>query len=134
MSTEANRQIATEFFRRYDAHDIEGVLALLADDATYWLAGKPGSNRTAGTRTKDEMAAIFRLMDEHLKAPLRMKVKGAVAEGDRVAVEAESYGELRNGRVYAQEYHVLMTIRDGRIAAVREYMDTAHVQAVWYTR
>jgi ketosteroid isomerase-like protein len=57
-----------------------------------------------------------------------------VAEGDRVAVEAESYGELRNGRVYAQEYHVLMTIRDGKIAAVREYMDTAHVMAVWYTR
>lgn len=134
MTTETNRQIATEFFRRYDAHDIEGVLDLLADDATYWLAGKPGSNRTAGLRTKAEMAGIFRLMDEHFKAPLRMTVKGTVAEGERVAVEAESYGELRNGRVYAQEYHVLMTIRDGRIAAVREYMDTAHVQAVWYTR
>ena len=88
----------------------------------------------AAAMTKTEMAGIFRLMDEHFKSPLRMTVKGTVAEGDRVAVEAESYGELRNGRVYAQEYHVLMTIRDGRIAAVREYMDTAHVQAVWYTR
>jgi ketosteroid isomerase-like protein len=134
MNTEANRHIATEFFRRYDARDIDGVLDLLADDATYWLAGKPGTNRTSGLRSKAEMAGIFRLMDEHLKSPLRMTVKGTVAEGDRVAVEAESYGELRNGRVYAQEYHVLMTIRDGKIAAVREYMDTAHVMAVWYTR
>ena len=56
------------------------------------------------------------------------------ARCDRVAVEAESYGELRNGRIYAQEYHLLMTIQGGKIRAVREYMDTAHVQAVWYTR
>lgn len=134
MNTEDNRLIATEFFRRYDSGNIPGVLELMADDITYWLAGKPGSNATAGPRTKAEMAAIFQRMGERLEGPLRMKVKGTVAEGDKVAVEAESLGQLRNGRVYNQEYHVLFTIRGGKIAAAREYMDTAHVDAIWYTR
>ena len=88
---------------------------------------------SAGVRSKQEMATIFRRMGRALKdGRLRMQVKQTTAEGDRVAVEAESYGELANGRVYNQEYHVLLTIREGKIAAAREYMDTAHVNAVWY--
>jgi ketosteroid isomerase-like protein len=61
-----------------------------------------------------------------------MTVKGMVAEGDRVAVEAESHGELANGRVYRQSYHFLFEFRGGRISAVREYLDTQHAHAVWY--
>ena len=134
MSIEDNRRIALAFFERCDAGDIPAMLDLLADDITYWLAGKPGSNATAGARSKAEMADIFRRMEAAMTGPLRMAVKGTVAEGDWVAVEARSRGELRNGRVYEQEYHVLFTLRDGKIAAAREYMDTAHVNAIWYTR
>jgi ketosteroid isomerase-like protein len=131
---ETNRNTALEFFRRFDANDIPGVLDLMADDIGYWLAGKSGSNATAGrVHDKEEMAAIFRRMLRALKdGRLRMNVKNTTAEGDRVALEVESYGELLNGRIYNQEYHVLMTIRDGKIAGAREYMDTAHVDAVWY--
>ncbi|TWO69987.1 nuclear transport factor 2 family protein [Caenimonas sedimenti] len=131
---DTNRHTALEFFRRFDADDIPGVLDLMADDIAYWLGGKPGTNATAGrVHTKQEMADIFRRMTRALKdGRLRMTVKNTTAEGDRVAVEAESYGELLNGRVYNQEYHVVMTIRNGKIAAAREYMDTAHVNAVWY--
>ena len=135
MTPEDNRRIATEFFRRHDAGDTQGALDLMADDCRYWLAGKPGANASAGlTHDKTQMADIFRRMNEAMTGPLRMTVKSTIAEGDRVAVEATSRGELKNGRVYDQEYHVLFTIRDGKIAAAREYMDTQHVQQVWYTR
>jgi uncharacterized protein len=134
MNIEENRKVATEFFRRHDTGDTRGALDLMTDDCIYWLAGKPGSNASAGRRTKAEMEGIFQRMAERMTGPLRMTVLGTVAEGEKVAVEARSRGELRNGRVYEQEYHVLMTIRDGRIAAAREYMDTQHVQAIWYKR
>ena len=134
MSIEDNRNVAIEFFRRHDSGDTQGALDLLAHDCTYWLAGKPGSNATTGLRTKEEMADIFRRMAERMEGPLRMTVDGTVAEGDKVAVQARSRGQLRNGRVYEQEYHVLMTIRGGEIASAREYMDTQHVQDIWYTR
>jgi hypothetical protein len=34
----------------------------------------------------------------------------------------------------ANEYHVLMTIRNGKISVVREYLDTQHVFATWFQR
>jgi hypothetical protein len=43
MSIEDNRRIALSFFERCDAGDISAMLDLLAEDITYWLAGKPGS-------------------------------------------------------------------------------------------
>ena len=134
MSTESNRQTAIAFFHHHAAGQAQSALALLADDCSYWLAGKPGGNPPAGPHSKAEMAEIFRLMAQHMSGPLRMEVTGTVAEGDKVAVEVRSRGELRNGRVYENEYHVLMTIQGGKIAAAREYMDTLHVKAIWYTR
>jgi ketosteroid isomerase-like protein len=132
---EQNRQVVIDFYRRFDAGDMTGVLDLMADDCGYWLAGKAGTSATAGiVHTKAQMADVFDRMAQHLEGPLRMVVKSTVAEGDKVAVEAESRGQLRSGRVYNQEYHALMTIRDGKIAAVREYMDTEHVLATWYRR
>ena len=130
--TQANRAVAESFYRRFDANDIPGALDLMADDLSFWIAGKPGANPSAGVHTKEEMAAIFRRMVKRLNGGLRMTVKEVTAEGERVALEVESYGELLNGRVYNQEYHALMTIRDGKIASVREYMDTQHVHDVWY--
>jgi uncharacterized protein len=43
----------------------------------------------------------------------------------------ESYGELSSGRVYNNEYHMLLTIRGEKISAVREYHDTQHKVATW---
>jgi ketosteroid isomerase-like protein len=132
MGIEQNKQLAAEFFARLTANDPTGALALVADDATWWIPGKPGALPAAGVHTKQGITRIIQTMVEQLKGGLRMTVKSAIAEGDRVALEVESYGELRNGRVYNQEYHVLMTIRDGKIDAVREYLDTQHAFAVWF--
>eukprot|EP01034_Spumella_vulgaris_P000090 gene90-119_t len=89
-TTETNRQTAIDFYTRFDAGDTAGVLALMADDCAYWLAGVPGSNATAGLRTKAEMADIFSRMAQAMTGPLRMTVHNTVAEGDQVAVMAES--------------------------------------------
>jgi ketosteroid isomerase-like protein len=132
MSIEQNKQVATEFFTRYNANNIDGALDTIADDVNWWLAGKPGQSRVAGPKTKEQMAQIFRTMGEQLKDGLRMAVKSLIAEGDRVALEVESHGELKNGRFYDNEYHVLLTVRGGKISAAREYYDTHHVHAIWF--
>jgi len=44
-----------------------------------------------------------------------------------VAVEAESYAELHNGRLYRNSYHFLFELEDGKIKLIREYLDTQHV-------
>ena len=60
-----------------------------------------------------------------------MTVKNAIAEGDLVALEVESHGELTNGRTYHNEYHTLMRVFADQIREVREYSDTQHAHMVW---
>ncbi len=132
MTTERNKQLATEFFTLLGAGDIAGALDRTTDDLSYWIAGKPGAIPTCGTKDKKQMARLFEAMLSALEVGLPMTVKGATAEGDRVALELESRGRLKNGRVYNNEYHILLRFRDGKICAVREYLDTQHVHDTWF--
>ena len=133
MSTEQNKQLVAEFFGRFNARDLAGALDILADDVNWWIVGKPEASPAAGDHNKEQIAALLTNMARQLENGLDMTVKGMVAEGDRVAVEVESYGALKNGRVYNNLYHMLMTIRDGKIHELREYLDTEHVIATWFT-
>ena len=131
MSTELNRQRCHELFARLSAGDLDAVMSLLADDAIWRIPGKPELNRAAGDYDKKRLRRLFERMLSQLPAGLEMNVLGTVSEGDRVAVEAESIGDLMNGRQYRQQYHFLITFRDGKIASVREYLDTQHAFDVW---
>jgi ketosteroid isomerase-like protein len=132
MSIEANKRLTAEFFARFSANDIDGVLDTMTDDATWWIAGKPGLAPTAGVKSKAEIARVFDRLLGQLKSGLKMTVKGSIAEGDQVAVQLESHGELKNGRIYNNEYHTLVTFRGERICAVLEYLDTQHVFATFF--
>jgi ketosteroid isomerase-like protein len=134
MSVEENKRIATEFAARFSANDMIGALDMIADDATWWIAGKPDHVPGAGIFTKQQVAGLFRRMAEQFPRGLQMKIKGMISEGEKVAVELESYGELPDGRVYNNEYHMLLTIRDGKISEMREYHDTQHKVATWFPR
>jgi len=47
-----------------------------------------------------------------------------------VALEAESYGVRADGKVYCNQYHYLIIVRDGLIIERREYLDTIHAKAL----
>jgi uncharacterized protein len=126
-----NKQTAAELFARLSAGDVAGALALMTDDVTWRLPGKPEQTPAAGVYDKARLGRLFGRMLSQLEDGLKMTVLGAIAEGEHVAVEAESRGDLRNGRQYRQEYHFLIAFRDGKIAAVREYLDTHHAFDVW---
>jgi uncharacterized protein len=131
MTTQHNKQTAAEFFARFSAGDVPGAVGLLSTDATWWIAGKPELFPAAGCYTKEEITKLFARMTRRLKDGLSMTVKNAIAEGDLVALEVESHGELTNGRVYHNEYHTLMRVFAGEIHQVREYSDTQHAHATW---
>jgi ketosteroid isomerase-like protein len=131
VSTDSNRATAQRFFELFSASDIDGVLGLMTDDATWRIPGKKELTPTAGVYTKERIGRLFRRMLDNLTGGLRMTVLSSVAEGDRVALEVTSSGDLKNGRLYRQEYHLLMEFRDGKICAVREYLDTQHAHDVW---
>jgi ketosteroid isomerase-like protein len=132
VSAADNRKAAEELFARLSAGDVPGALATMTDDATWLAAGRRELLPAAGSYSKEKLARLFNAMLGQLKNGLKMTVKSMIAEGDRVALEAESYGELKNGRVYNQHYSFVIEFRGGKICAVREYLDTQHAHAVWY--
>ena len=131
MTIEDNKRSAAELFARFSASDIPGVLALMTDDVTWRVPGKPELSPVAGIYNKERLERLFNRMLAQLESGFQMTVLGLLAEGNNVAVEVESQGDLRNGRKYRQQYHFLITFREGRIASVREYLDTHHAFDVW---
>jgi len=126
------KHTTAQLFERISAGDTEGALALMTDDMAWRMPGKPELTPTAGMYDKARLRRLFGRMFERMEGPLQMTVLDSIAEGDRVAVEVESRGDLRNGRQYRQQYHFLIAFRDGKIRAVREYLDTHHAHDVWF--
>ena len=116
MTPEENKKLVLKFFACFSASDIAGALDLMTDDASWWISGKPEDLPAAGDHNKKQIAGLFYRMADQLVNGLKMTVTGLVAEGDKVAVEVKSLGELQNGRIYNNQYHMLMTVRDGKIS------------------
>jgi uncharacterized protein len=131
MSIRENKAIAFKFFDRFTAGDIQGALDAMADDATWWIPGKPERSPSAGVYSKERIGRLFDRMVAALEDGLTMTVVSSIGEGNHVALEVVSSGNLRNGRQYRQEYHMLLSFEGGKIATVREYLDTQHANDVW---
>jgi len=130
MSAEDNKKIVLGLFENLSSGNADAMLALMADNATWTVMGRPDRFALAGTKTKAQFAELFKGIGSVMPKGLRVTPKALTAEGDRVAVEAESYGEHANGKIYNNQYHFLVEVRDGKVQAVREYLDTIHAQDV----
>ena|ERR1700712_1933919 len=132
MGIAQNKQLVSDFFERFGADDTAGALALMSDDATWWIAGKPDLPGVHGLLSKAQVTKMFESMSTLFERGMRMNVKSMIAEGDKVSAEVASDGPLKDGRVYQNEYHIALSIRDGKIASVREYLDTQYTAALFY--
>jgi uncharacterized protein len=104
----------------------------LTDDATWWVQGS--IEGLSGSYTKQQMIeALPNFKNIYTNGALELKPKGMIAEGDLVAVEAEGHAELTNGRVYESLYHFLFEVRGDQVARVKEYLDTHHAHAIFFT-
>ena len=124
MSIEDNKRTVRGYLGQFKEAAIPKLLEAMSDDASWWILGKPQLFPSAGTRSKAEMERIWRGLFGRMKHGLEMTVVGMVAERDKVAVEIRSHAELTDGRLYENQYHMLFTLRQGKIVEVKEYADT----------
>jgi ketosteroid isomerase-like protein len=59
-----------------------------------------------------------------MNRPLHFELESLTAEDDRVSFEGVGSGEFKNGAEFKNFYHILMTIRNGKIVRGRAYFDT----------
>ncbi|MFN8544425.1 MAG: nuclear transport factor 2 family protein [Candidatus Binatia bacterium] len=127
VQTRESRRLAEALFAALSRSDRAAVDRLYADDFELWTAGSlPFSGRFTRAQAMQGMDAVLGLFPDGLA----FTILAMTAEGERVAVEAESHGRHVSGRVYHNHYHFLVVVRDGKIVQLKEYMDTEHARAV----
>ncbi len=103
------------------------LLQLLAADVVYTLIG---STRLSGTYYGRDAAVahVFGPLGAALAEPLRFEIRGFIADGDRVAMEASSAAALRSGAPYGNTYCFVFRFAAGRVVEMTEYLDTQRVE------
>ena len=125
MTVEAlNKQAVLDFFAALNSGDVPALLDTYADDG-YCLT--MGRTLISGKFSKEQIRGAAGAIFDVFPKGIRFTVKAMTAEGERVAVEAESEGLHVSGKVYNNEYHFLFRFRDGKIIEYKEYMDTERV-------
>jgi ketosteroid isomerase-like protein len=127
MSLEENKQLVRRFWAAFSALRMQDAYDMLAADATWWIAGELPISGTYGKAAFVELSSG--ILTEFPQG-IVVTPKILTAEEDRVAMEAESLGTRVNGRVYNNHYHIQHVVRDGKLVAVREYLDTDHANRI----
>lgn len=124
---ERNKRLTREFIAAVARGDTEAIVAAYAEDGHVVTMGR---TLISGTYAKPQIAAAAKLVLEAFPQGLEFTIHGMTAEGERVAVEAESRGRHVSGQLYNNHYHFLFRWRDGRLLELREYLDTEHATQV----
>lgn len=127
---ETNKEIARIFMGVLTRADGDALDRLYAEDFELWTAG---SLPFSGRKSRAEAMTNAPLVLGMFPTGLEFEIVGMTAEGERVAIEAVSRGTHSSGKAYANHYHFLMRIRDGKIVEFKEYMDTEHARDVFFS-
>lgn len=122
--TAASKAVVEAYLEALIAGDFETARSLYAPDATWTLAGDlPLSGTWTGPdRILGEFVPAMR--DRLEMESLEFEFEGVLGEGERVLAEWNTRGVSRTGRPYDQHCLAVFRISDGRIAEVREHIDT----------
>jgi uncharacterized protein len=129
MRTEDARQVVLDFFKELSAGNT-ACWDRVADDASWKLMARASDYPYPSDYTKVSYRKLVEDSAKDFPNGLRFTITGTTAEGERVAIEAESYGMTRSGKLYNNLYHLLVLLENGKIKAVREYLDSGHATEV----
>ncbi|MGD2130031.1 MAG: nuclear transport factor 2 family protein [Lysobacterales bacterium] len=126
MSTAENKKILQTFYDAGNRGDMETCFGLIADDIVWTNVGTTSfSGRYEGKQNL--MDKLLGPLFGGLKAGITMKVHRLVAEDDHVVAQTSGTAETLDGRPYNNSYCWIVRVRDGMIAEVTEYSDTAMI-------
>lgn len=122
MSTEKNVQTVKDFFAAIGRGDREGLLALVAEDVEWIIPGEAWP--LAGTRRGH--AGLADLLETASKTlETSTEPREYVAQGDRVLVVGFARGKVKaTNRTFEDHFVFAITVRDGKLTNIREYVDT----------
>jgi len=130
MSGEAeSKDVLRRYVAAVEAGDAVAIRGFFADNATWTLAA--GELPISGSwHGRDAILEDFlaRAVANYEPGSIGLEVTGMVAEGNRVVVEWTTRARTTDGRSYENDCIGVFVVENGRIVAVREYMDTLYLR------
>jgi uncharacterized protein len=122
MGTQENVQIVKDAFAAIGRGDMQGLLALSAEDIE-WII--PGEWPLAGThRGHAGLADLLRKASEMVETSFS-EPREFVAQGDRVLVVGVATGRVKaTNRTFEDHFVFAITVQNGKVTNIREYIDT----------
>jgi uncharacterized protein len=130
QTAEQNKAVVRNFYQVFSTGNVADILALIRDDATYWVSGSVQG--FSGVKTKAQLAEALAGVDKlYVGGALPLAPTTLIAEGELVFAEASGRAELKNGRVYEPHSAWVFRVEDGLIVEIREFIDTKHSYEVF---
>ncbi|MDR9826724.1 nuclear transport factor 2 family protein [Vibrio sp. FNV 38] len=126
---DTNKKHALAVINAISNGDWQYVSDNFADDAKIWVAG---SMPISGYHDKTFVEGLGESNKVGFPNGMSFTAKALTAEGNRVAIEAETLGTHANGKIYNNHFHLLMVFRDGLVIEWKEYMDTEHANQTFF--
>jgi uncharacterized protein len=127
-----NERLVLKWFETLSAGDFDALKAMLHPEATWKV-------QVHGVQGAGVHQGPIGIIDEFLK-PVRLglfkegdpklPVDNILSKGPLVAVECRGEGQMKNGAEYRNLYCWLVEVKDGKIFAIREYMDSFYVSTL----
>jgi ketosteroid isomerase-like protein len=121
--TDLSLSLARRWIDRLSARDIAGLNEILADDHEYSAKWR-NPPEYATHYTKERFFQEIGDWTPYSKSPVTMKIISEFAHENRVVLEAESYGVMNDGYVYANSYCFMFWVEGGKIKAIHDYCCT----------
>jgi len=123
MSTQEKVQIVKNFLAALGGRDKQDLLALSADDIEWIIPGEDWP--LAGThRGHAGLENLLQKANETLETSFPEPPE-FVAQGDRVLVVGVATGKIKaTNRAFKDDWVFAITVRDGKVTNIREYVDT----------
>ena len=122
MNTKENIQTVKDFFAAIGRGDRKALLALVAEDIEWIIPGEDWP--LAGTRHGHAgLADLLETASRSLETST--EPREFIAQGDRVLVVGFAKGKIKaTDKTFEDNWVFAITVRDGRLASIREYIDT----------
>lgn len=128
MDLAANKQAALRFFGAISRRDAPLLAEMMHDDLQWWVIGEDGFG---GLKDKAGLLGAIQSLWDMMEGECAITFPFLTAEEDRVGMIGQGEMATREGVPYRNTYNFLVTIRDGKIIAGREYFDTKMVDRVF---